>query len=132
LIITALEFANAEVRVQDQDFSRLRCPTSRKGCEKWGTREGLVAVVVVLVPVTLGVPAVFVLVPPAVTFTPAALAGRVQFTTLVIGMSAVASISFDGLVKCMLGVDDTALTAVVVFGVKSWDCGEESYSQYGS
>jgi hypothetical protein len=88
--------------------------------------------VVVLVPVTLGVPAVFVLVPPAVTFAPATFADRVQFTTLVIGASAVASISFDGLVKCMLRVDDAALTAVVVFGVKSWDCGEESCGEYGS
>jgi hypothetical protein len=80
--------------------------------------------VVVLVPVTLGVPAVFVLVPPAMPFAPAALTGRVQFTTLVIGASAVAAISFNGFVECMLRVDDTALTAVVVFGVKSWDCGE--------
>jgi hypothetical protein len=67
-----------------------------------------------------------------VTFTPAAFTGRVQFTTLVIGASAVAAISFDGFVKCMLRVDDATLTAVVVFGVKSWDCGEESCGEYGS
>ena len=95
-------------------------------------QPGLVAVGVVLIPVTLGVPAVLMLVPPAVTFTPAAFANGVQFTALVVGVSAVAAIAFDGLVKVMLRVDDTALTAVVVFGVKSWDSDEESCGQYGS
>jgi hypothetical protein len=94
---------------------------------------GLVAVVIVLVPVALGVPAVFMFVPPPVTFAPATLARGVQFTALVIGLGAVTSMSLDGLVKIMLGMSDPALAAVVVFGMKTWDCGEQqSCGQYGS
>ena len=87
---------------------------------------------VVFVPVALGVPAVLVLVPPLVTFTPAALAGLVQFTALAVGSSAVRSVFFDGLVEFMLGVSDAALTAVIVFGVKTWDGGEkQSCGEHG-
>ena len=76
-------------------------------------------VVVVLVPIAIGVPAVVVFIPPAMLLTPATLARVVQFTTLVICLSAVASMALDGLVEFMLCVDDSTLTAVDVFGVKS-------------
>jgi len=89
--------------------------------------------VVVLVPVALGAPAVFMFVPPPVTFAPATLARGAQFTALVIGLGAVASMSLDGLVELMLGMSDPALATVVIFGVKTWDCGEQqSCGQYGS
>jgi hypothetical protein len=81
--------------------------------------------VVVFVPVALGVPSVFVFVPPLVTFTPATLPGRVQFTALVGCLTAVVSMFLDGLVEFMIGMSDPALTAVIVLGVKLWECGEK-------
>jgi hypothetical protein len=77
-------------------------------------------VVVVLVPIALGAPAVLVFIPPAVPFGPAVLAGCVQFAALVIGLTTVASVLFDGLVEFMVRVGDPALTAVDIFGMKGW------------
>src|SRR5258706_2009187 len=57
--------------------------------------RGLVAIVIVLVPVAVGAPAAFMFIPPAVTFAPATLARLVQFTALVICLGAVASMSLD-------------------------------------
>jgi len=89
--------------------------------------------VVVLVPIALGAPAVFMFVPPSVTFAPATLAGFVQFTTLVVCLSAVTPVFFDGFVQFVFRMSDSALTAIVVFGVKPWDCGaQQSCRQYGS
>ena len=77
-------------------------------------------VVVVLVPVALGAPTVLVFVPPAMLFAPATLADVVQFTTLAIGLAAVASVFADGLVEFMVGVSDSALAAVDFVGVHPW------------
>jgi hypothetical protein len=82
-------------------------------------------VVVVLVPIALRVPAVFVFIPPPVTFTPATLSRLVQFAALVVCLSAVASMFLDGFVEFMIGMSDPALAAVVVFGVKPRYCGEK-------
>jgi hypothetical protein len=79
-------------------------------------------VVVVLVPVALGVPAVLVFVPPLMPLTPAMLPRIVQFTTLVICLSAVASVSVNCLVEFMLGVNDPALTSILVFCPKARHC----------
>jgi hypothetical protein len=95
--------------------------------------RGLVAIVVVLVPVALGMPAVFVFVPPPVIFTPAVLARFVELCALAFGLNAVASMPFNSLVKFMIGVRDPALAAPVVFGVKWRDSGEkQGCCQYGS
>jgi hypothetical protein len=90
-------------------------------------------VVVVLVPIAVGVPAVFVFVPPPMTLTPATLPSLVQFTSLMLRLGAVASVFLDGFVKLMFGVNNPALAAVVVFGVKPRYCSEkQSCGQYGS
>ena len=83
----------------------------------------LVAIMVVLVPIPLGVPAVFVLIPPAMAFPPATLSSLVQFAALVISLSAIAPVPLDGLVEFMVRVNDPPLTAVDVFCVKAWHCG---------
>jgi hypothetical protein len=75
--------------------------------------------VVVLVPVALGVPAVLVLIPPAVPFGPAVLAGFVQFAAFVICLATVASMFFDCLVEFVVGVGDPALASVNVLGMKA-------------
>jgi len=89
--------------------------------------------VVVLVPITLGAPAVLVLVPPPMPLAPATLSSGVQFTAFVVRLGAVASMLLDGFVKIMLGSGDPALAVVVVFSVNPWDCGEQQSScHYGS
>src|SRR5258706_9454640 len=110
---------------------------SREEIKSWSTscamfsfivkvpRSRLVVIAVVLVPVVLGAPAVLVLVPPAMLLAPAALAGFVQFPTLVIGLPAVASVFLDGFVEFMLGVSHSTLTAVDVFGVQPRYSGEK-------
>jgi hypothetical protein len=80
----------------------------------------LVVIVVVLVPIVFGAPAVLVFVPPAMLLAPATLASFVQFATLVIGLPAMAAMFLDGLVEFMVGVSDSTLTAVDVFRVKPW------------
>lgn len=89
---------------------------------------GLGLVVIVFVPVAVGVPAVLVLVPPAMLFAPATLADCVQFVALVIGLTAVASMALDGAMEFMFLVDDAALAAVDFVGVQPWRSGDEQES----
>jgi hypothetical protein len=76
-------------------------------------------VVVVFVPITFFVPAVLVFVPPLMPLTPTTLPRIVQFTTLVICLSAVASVPFNCFVEFMFCVSDSALTSVEVFCLKA-------------
>jgi hypothetical protein len=75
--------------------------------------------VIVLVPITIRVPAALVFIPPPMTLPPAALPRTVQFPTLVICLSAVASVSLDCLVEFVVCVSDSALTVVEVFCLKA-------------
>jgi len=77
----------------------------------------LVAVVIVLVPISIRTPAVFVFVPPPMLFAPAALPRLVQFTTFMIGLWAVAPVTLNRLVQFMFGVLDATLAAVHIFCV---------------
>jgi hypothetical protein len=115
-------------------LSKNRRDKSGKPSRVYKGREDLVAIVIVLVPIALGPPAMFMFIPPPVTFAPATLARLVQFTAFVICLGAVASMALDSAVEIMLGMSDPALAAVVaVFGVKPWDCREQqSCGQYGS
>ena len=88
-------------------------------------RRPSLLVVIVFVPVAVGVPAVFVLVPPAVLFAPATFAGFVELVALVIGLTAVPSMALDGAMEFMFLVGDAALAAVDLVGVQPWRRGEE-------
>jgi hypothetical protein len=79
-------------------------------------------VVVVLVPIMFLVPAAVVFLPPLMPFMPAMLPRFVQLTTLVICLSAVASMFLDCLVEFMFCVSDPALTSVEVFCLKARHC----------
>jgi hypothetical protein len=85
-------------------------------------------VVVVLVPIAFLVPAVLVFIPPLMPFAPATLPCRVQFTTLVICLSAVAPVFFDCFVEFMLRVDDSALASFDIFRLKARQCGAKQDS----
>ena len=109
--------------------------TLSKNRERWGSlvvlqlrlcRLGLI--VVVFVPVALGVPAVFVFVPPAMLFAPAAFADLMEFAALMIGLTAVASMALDGAVEFMFLVGDAVLAAVDFVGVQPRRSGEEQES----
>jgi hypothetical protein len=85
----------------------------------------LVTVVIVLVPVVLGAPPVFVFIPPPMLLAPATLARGMQLTTLMISLTAVAAMVLNGLVQVVLGLRNSPLTAVNVFGMKSRHCSDE-------
>jgi zinc transporter ZupT len=97
-----------------------------RGAASFSCSLGLV--VIVFIPVAVGVPAVFVFVPPAVLFAPAAFAGCVQFVAFVIGLTAVASMALDGAMEFMFLVGDAALAAVDFVGVQPWRRSEEQES----
>jgi len=74
---------------------------------------------VVLVPIVFLVPAALVFLPPLMPPTPATLPRIVQFTALVICLSAMASVFVNRLVEFMLCVSDSALTFAEVFCLKA-------------
>ena len=78
---------------------------------------------IVLIPIVFLVPAVLVFFPPPMLLTPATLPHIMQFTTLVICLSAVASVFLDCLVEFMVCVSDPALTLVEIFCLKARHCG---------
>ena len=77
---------------------------------------------VVFVPIAFLVPAVVVFIPPLMALAPAVFPCRVQFTTLVICLSAVAPVFFDCFVELMLRVNDPALASVDIFRLKARQC----------
>ena len=85
-------------------------------------------VVVVFIPVAIGVPAVFVFVPPAMLFAPAAFADCMELAALMIGLTAIPSMALDGPVEFMFLVGDAALATVDFVGVQPWRHGEEQES----
>ncbi len=88
---------------------------------------------IVLVPIVFGVPAMFVFIPPLMALAPTSFAGLVQFAALVIGLTAVASVTHNGLVQLMLSVNDTPLASVEVFCMNAWNRSEkEKRRQEGS
>ena len=78
---------------------------------------------VVVVPVAFRAPAVLVLIPPPMPLAPTTLPRLVQFTTLVIRLRAVSSVSLDCLVEFMVRVSDSALTLVDTFCLNARHCG---------
>src|SRR5258708_27677435 len=79
-------------------------------------------VVVVLVPITILVPAVVVFIPPLMPLPPTTLLRVVQFTALVICLMAIASVFVNCLVEFMLRMSDSALTSGLVFSLRARHC----------
>jgi hypothetical protein len=79
----------------------------------------MIAVVIVVVPVAFGVPAVLVFIPPAVVGVPAPLAGLAEFDPSTIGLAALPAMTGGGLVEFVVGAGDAAL-AIVVVGLERW------------
>jgi len=79
-------------------------------------RHDLVPIVVVVIPIAIGMPAVAVFVPPAVPFSPAAFPRLVQFVPGVVRLSAVPAVMLDGFVEFVVRLGDAALATIVVIG----------------
>ncbi|HEY1481890.1 MAG TPA: hypothetical protein VGF19_04120 [Candidatus Acidoferrum sp.] len=77
-----------------------------------------VAIVVVVIPVTIGVPAVIVFIPPTMAVLPAIFAGFVKFTTIFGGFGAIPAVVFYSLVKAVIDPSD-AFLAIIVIGAEN-------------
>jgi hypothetical protein len=75
----------------------------------------LVAIVVVVIPIAIGVPAAAIFIPPTVAFIPAAFPRLVQFVACVIRLPAVPAVMFHGFVQFVICFDNAALATIVAF-----------------
>jgi hypothetical protein len=94
------------------------------------------AIVVMIVPIALSVPAVGVFIPPSVGSAPAILAGVMQFVASVLCLPAVPPMTFDCFMEFVIRPGNAVL-AIIVFGdsargsakeQESTECGRGQYS----
>jgi hypothetical protein len=76
-------------------------------------RHELMAIVIVVIPIAIGMPAATVFVPPAMALIPAALPRLMQIVPCVIGLPAIPAVMFHGFVQSVVGLGDAALAVVV-------------------
>jgi len=86
--------------------------------------DQLVAIVVVVIPIAIGVPAVAVFIPPAMPLVPAAFARLVQIAARTIGLPAVPAVMLHGFVESVVRPGDTPLASIVALGGCPGRCGE--------
>ena len=72
-----------------------------------------IVVVVVIVPITIGVPAMPIFIPPAVAVFIAVGAGFPEFVPPVFGLRALHAVVLDGFMKFVVYLGDALLTIVV-------------------
>jgi hypothetical protein len=90
-----------------------------------------VAVVIVIIPITIGMPAVAIFVPPAMPPVPAAFTRFPQVVPRMIGLPAVPTVMFDGFVEFVVRLGDAALAIPVVFRGRARRSAERQHaSQY--
>jgi hypothetical protein len=96
----------------------LRFKRKRRGLPKQTAPEryihDLVAIVIVVVPITIGMPPVAVFIPPAMTFVPAAFPRLAQFMARMIRLPAVPAVMLDGFVEFVVCLGDASLAAAVI------------------
>jgi hypothetical protein len=92
-------------------------------CEEIWDSTAVVAIVIAVIPVPLGVPAMLIFVPPATVGSPASFPGLVQFMTSVFGLLALAAMMFDGFVELVVSVGDAPL-AIIILSMHAGCCGE--------
>jgi hypothetical protein len=83
-----------------------------------------VMIVIVVIPITVGVPTVPIFVPPLMKVRKAILARFVQFMASVVRLLTFAPMMFDGFMKTMIGPGDAFLASVVI-GAQTRRAGEE-------
>jgi len=91
---------------------------NKKGAEETGAPKraccnGLVTIVVVIIPIALIVPAMAILIPPAVRVFPAIGARFGEFVAPAFRLRAWPAVVLDGFVKSVVCVCDASLTVVI-------------------
>lgn len=90
----------------------------------------MIAVVVVIIPVAVGMPAMVVFVPPALIGGPAAFTLRLQLVAPMVGLVALSPVMLDSFVQLVIDFGDSHLAIIVgVHGQR--DCGEGEQSRQG-
>src|SRR5260221_3095100 len=79
-----------------------------------------IMILVVIIPIAVGVPAVSVLIPPALPMRPAIFAGFVQFVAPVLRLLALSSVMFYRFVQFVICVYQSVLAAVRSCTGSSW------------
>jgi hypothetical protein len=75
-----------------------------------------VAIVIVVIPIAVGMPAVAVFVPPAMPLVPAAFPRFAQFVPRMVRLPAVPAVIFDSFVQPMIRFGDAPLATIIVVG----------------
>ena len=76
----------------------------------------LVTIVIVVIPIAIGMPAVAVFVPPTMPLIPAVFPRFMQVVARVIGLPAVPAVMLYGFVESVIRLGDTPLAGIVTFG----------------
>ncbi len=82
------------------------------------------AVVIVIIPITIIVPAVPFFIPPTMMFPPATFACFPQLMALMVRLPAVPTVALNGFVQFVFLLGDTALALIRVIGEGTRRCGE--------
>jgi hypothetical protein len=88
-------------------------------------------VVIVVVPITTGVPTMIVLVPPAMISRIAAFPLFMQFVSPVLGLAALGAMVLNGLVELVVNFREALVTVVCTHEWSSGGEGEKSYEHSG-
>jgi hypothetical protein len=88
----------------------------------------ILSVVVVLVPIVLGAPPMFVFIPPAMRVAPAIFARFVQFVTRMVRLLAFTAVMLDRFMQMMIRLGDAPL-AIIILGAQTRRAGEEQKSR---
>jgi len=82
-----------------------------------------IAIMIVVIPIALGMPAMCVFIPPSMTDAPAVLPRFVQFMTPTFGLLAPIAMMLNGFVQPVVRARNAAL-AIVAIGAQTWHSGE--------
>jgi hypothetical protein len=74
----------------------------------------VIAIMVVIIPIALGVPAPLMFIPPAMVGAPAALTGCAEIVTGALGLPTLIAMMSNGLVEFVIGVDNAALAIMLI------------------
>jgi hypothetical protein len=98
----------------------LSAPQKKKGPAKFHrarkTNHRLMAVVIVVIPIAIGMPAMAVFIPPTMALIPAAFTRLMQIVARVIGLPAVPAVVLYGFMQPVVCLGDTPLASIVAFG----------------
>jgi hypothetical protein len=71
-------------------------------------------VVIVVIPITVGMPSAIVFTPPAMAMLPAPFAGNLQLGALLLSLRAIPAMLFSGSVQLVIDADDAPLTVFFI------------------